>query len=468
MRYQRLILVAILLVLSLPPTKIFAIAAWPDTGQDKCYNNYVQITCPQSGQAFYGQDAQHQGIQPSYTKLDANGNDLPDTAGSWSMVRDNVTGLIWEVKTKEQNIHNVFDTYSWCDSNETEDACGDQTTQSFINTLNSSKFGNQNDWRLPTVEELGTLFNSDTIQQAINPKYFPNNVATYPDTNIVYSTYWSSTTVASDSSMVWVINYDSMGDFSKNSKIPNYFDCVMAVRGGKILPQDRFFNNNNGTITDIVTGLIWQQASAILNGGSTPDYMQWEIALSYVQEQNNEKFAGYSDWRLPCKNELISLLDFSQPVILINPLFIMNTFALSHYWTSTTDNFYTDHAWDVDFQGGISTNTKFNRHFVRMVRGDSEVRFTLSVGLSGNGHGIVISNPDGILCGSDCSEMYNPNTIVTLTATPDADSIFSGWSGDCSGTGSCIVQLNFHKYVKANFVEPVMSPVLYLLQSSSE
>jgi len=196
--------------------------------------------------------------------------------------------------------------------------------------------------------------------------------------------------------------------------------------------------------------------------------MQWEIALSYVQEQNNEKFAGYSDWRLPCKNELISLLDFSQPVILINPLFIMNTFALSHYWTSTTDNFYTDHAWDVDFQGGISTNTKFNRHFVRMVRGDSEVRFTLSVGLSGNGHGIVISNPDGILCGSDCSEMYNPNTIVTLTATPDADSIFSGWSGDCSGTGSCIVQLNFHKYVKANFVEPVMSPVLYLLQSSSE
>ncbi len=72
-----------------------ALAGWPipDSGQTKCYNDTAEIPCPAPGEDFYGQDANYT-INPfSYTKLDASGNALPDSATSWVMVRDNVTGL---------------------------------------------------------------------------------------------------------------------------------------------------------------------------------------------------------------------------------------------------------------------------------------------------------------------------------------------------------------------------------------
>ena len=72
----------------------------PDTGQTKCYNKTDVITCPSPGQPFYGQDANYTINPMSYTKLDGSGNALPDSAPSWVMVRDNVTGLIWEMKTR--------------------------------------------------------------------------------------------------------------------------------------------------------------------------------------------------------------------------------------------------------------------------------------------------------------------------------------------------------------------------------
>ena len=84
-----------------------------DTGQTKCYDNDSEIPCPQSGEDFYGQDGNYLINPPSYTKLDADGNDLPDTAVSWVMVRDNVTGLIWEVKTDDVSIHDKDNLYDW-------------------------------------------------------------------------------------------------------------------------------------------------------------------------------------------------------------------------------------------------------------------------------------------------------------------------------------------------------------------
>jgi uncharacterized repeat protein (TIGR02543 family) len=60
-------------------------------------------------------------------------------------------------------------------------------------------------------------------------------------------------------------------------------------------------------------------------------------------------------------------------------------------------------------------------------------QFTLTVKKTGSGDGTVASAPGGISCGADCTESYVIDTVVTLTATPDANSAFTGWSGDCSG-----------------------------------
>jgi hypothetical protein len=69
-------------------------------------------------------------------------------------------------------------------------------------------------------------------------------------------------------------------------------------------------------------------------------------------------------------------------------------------------------------------------------------QFTLTVTKAGPGSGTVTSNPAGINCGNDCSESYDQGTSVTLTATPASGSTFGGWSGACSGTGTCVVIMN--------------------------
>jgi len=79
--------------------------------------------------------------------------------------------------------------------------------------------------------------------------------------------------------------------------------------------------------------------------------------------------------------------------------------------------------------------------------------YTLTVTKSGTGSGTVTSSPAGISCGSDCSEAYNSGTSVTLTAAAASGSTFASWSGDCSGTGSCVLTMNSIKSVTATFNE---------------
>jgi hypothetical protein len=167
----------------------------PDTGQTKCYNASGEIPCPSPGEALFGQDGNYTINPPSYTKLDAAGNALPDDTASWAMVRDNVTGLIWENKTNDGSIHDGSKTFTWCDRNPATNGgnagtCGTGTgaaatdTQAFLPALNSARFGGFPDWRLPTRLELSTIVDRSRAQPAVDGSWFPNTVSSH---------YWSST-----------------------------------------------------------------------------------------------------------------------------------------------------------------------------------------------------------------------------------------------------------------------------------
>lgn len=77
--------------------------------------------------------------------------------------------------------------------------------------------------------------------------------------------------------------------------------------------------------------------------------------------------------------------------------------------------------------------------------------YLLSVTKSGSGTGIATSAPAGINCGNDCSESYASGTNVVLTAQAASGSTFAGWSGTCSGIGSCAITMNANKSATATF-----------------
>jgi hypothetical protein len=77
--------------------------------------------------------------------------------------------------------------------------------------------------------------------------------------------------------------------------------------------------------------------------------------------------------------------------------------------------------------------------------------FTLNVDKTSNGTGTITSSPAGIDCGGDCTQVYDIGTVVTLTASAGLGSSFAGWSGACSGTGTCVVTMNSATSVTAAF-----------------
>jgi len=90
----------------------------------------------------------------------------------------------------------------------------------------------------------------------------------------------------------------------------------------------------------------------------------------------------------------------------------------------------------------------------------SVVTVTLSVSKAGTGGGTVTSSPAGINCVSTCSALFDSGTVVTLTATPGATSTFTGWSGACTGTGTCVVTMDAAKSVTSTFTATASSSKL--------
>ncbi|HYJ41856.1 MAG TPA: cellulase family glycosylhydrolase, partial [Steroidobacteraceae bacterium] len=77
--------------------------------------------------------------------------------------------------------------------------------------------------------------------------------------------------------------------------------------------------------------------------------------------------------------------------------------------------------------------------------------FALGVTRAGTGTGTVTSSPSGINCGTSCTANYASGASVTLTAAAASGSTFAGWSGSCSGTGSCVLSMTASRSVTATF-----------------
>jgi hypothetical protein len=124
-------------------------------------------------------------------------------------------------------------------------------------------------------------------------------------------------------------------------------------------PNDRYTNNNNGTVTDKDTGLMWKQCVEGVSdnacGTRTATTHTWKDALVLAK---NSSFAEYSDWRIPNIKELHSLVTQNcfDPVINKN-LFPNNPVVTM--WSSSPSVGNSNKAWYLDFKYGFSSTAFF-------------------------------------------------------------------------------------------------------------
>lgn len=515
-----------------------------------------------------------------FSKIANDGTVLGAAASDWACTRDNVTGLIWEVKTAF-GLRNQSHTYTWyqtvngsnwgvpaggsCESG------GRCDTQKFVADVNQAGLCGFNDWRMPSIKELENIVDFSRINPAIDSSYFPNTRADD------LGQFWTSTPDSMTSGQfAWKVDFKTGGVMKEQ---PLKAQPVRLVRG-TAQSANQFSSTDGGfTVTDSRTGLVWKREHEMIDPTQPNDWttrvnraFSWQDALKRALTDTT---GGHTDWRLPNIKELRSIVDESRNLPAINTTFFLAPPFQSQFWSSspTLDfNSNTDTSWDVSFDVGTDLGTpRNNKRYVRLVRGGdsfnslppagtaalwlnptvpgsgnvttnsagfgtissdlpgincasregvlsgacvaafansswvtltataeagsafagwggdcadrgaeptcnrlmSQARGvtayftvtqskTLSVTKTGNGAGTVSSVPTGITCGATCAASYPAGTSVTLTATAAAGSTFTGWSGACSGTGSCVVGMSVAQSVTANFTMPI-----YLLTVAS-
>ena len=179
-----------------------------------------------------------------FTRLDAIGDEQDDITQPWSCVRDNTTGLVWEVKTNDTGLHGQGHDYSWfLDENNGgyEGPAGNAgltcsiascDTLSFVQAVNSAGLCNFYDWRLPTYNELLSIVHFGIESgPLIDEEYFPFT----DDGNSDPLWYWSSQPnadgVAEDEAQnAWAMDFLSGNDnfLNKATQVK-----VRLVRGGR-------------------------------------------------------------------------------------------------------------------------------------------------------------------------------------------------------------------------------------------
>lgn len=135
------------------------------------------------------------------------------------------------------------------------------------------------------------------------------------------------------------------------------FSCLLLLTSP--CRAANFTVNGNGTVTDNVTRLMWQQEDDEV-------LRNWDAAIDYCETL---ALAGYEDWRLPNIRELQSITDDSRYDPAIDSVAFPGTNS-TLYRSSSTSASMAENSWSVNFSNGnVSSNFKTNNYFVRCVRG---------------------------------------------------------------------------------------------------
>ena len=135
----------------------------------------------------------------------------------------------------------------------------------------------------------------------------------------------------------------------------------------------------------------------------------------------------------PIGGEVVTLTSGNTSVVTVPSSVTVPENSTSVNFTVSTSNVLT--------QSPVTINGTYNGviRSTTITVNPAAVPFVLSVAKAGDGTGVVTSTPAGISCGATCSASFDSGTSVSLSAAPDPGSVFSGWSGACSGTGACAV-----------------------------
>ncbi len=330
------------------PRPGFAIA---DTGQTQCSSgasgNNTMAACPQT---ITGQDGNSvdKPVARSFTGPTQYG-----VTGNYTTT-DNVTGLVW----------------ASCSEGLSGATCATGTASTLVWTnainqcaaLNAANSGvgyaGKTTWRLPTSMELESIPNLGTSSPAIDVAFFPGTVS---------STYWSSSTNVAAAADAWHINMSDGRSYIATSKTTsNPVRCVAGASAGPgTVPA--YTDNADGTVTDARISLRWQKCSNGLSGIScgtgTATQSTWVNAIAYCQGLS----LASKTWRLPSKNELLSLMDRSKSSPAIDTTYFPATVA-SAYWSSST---YIpsggNGGWFVGLNNASGNGTKTDNNYVRCV-----------------------------------------------------------------------------------------------------
>ena len=328
-----------------------------DTGQTTYFNNLTDIAEPVHGDDFYGQDANNDGNQPSYTD---NGD---------GTITDNVTGLMW-TKTCDTDGDGDIDV---------DDKMSYEEAMASTGNINT---GGYDDWRIPTLKEQYSLIifsgidpsgyngSTDGLIPFIDTDYFDFAYGDESageriiDAQMVTSTLYVATIMNGDESMFGVNFADGRIKGYGTGPMPGSPDdkqfYVYYVRGNTQYGINDYQVNGDGTISDNATGLMWSQ-------NDSEEGMDWEAALAWVQQKNEENYLGYSDWRLPDVKELQSIVDYTRSPETSNSAAIDPAFQCTEitnagdesdypfYWSSTTHENWTEN------NGGFASYVSFGR-----------------------------------------------------------------------------------------------------------